>query len=56
MFFPKVCLQRKQVSTNDVCVECCHGNFCNSKGCGDKGTIVFELGQSHFKNKPFQIY
>ncbi|KAL4219793.1 hypothetical protein ACF0H5_020205 [Mactra antiquata] len=28
---------RQQRNTSDLCVQCCHGDYCNSKGCGENG-------------------
>ncbi|KAL4219783.1 hypothetical protein ACF0H5_020195 [Mactra antiquata] len=28
---------RQEGNSSDLCVQCCHGDYCNSKGCGENG-------------------
>ncbi|XP_060605111.1 IgGFc-binding protein-like [Ruditapes philippinarum] len=38
-FYKSGCMPKEQcqntTSSSGVCLECCHGNYCNNKGCGD---------------------
>ncbi|XP_053388049.1 uncharacterized protein LOC123542677 [Mercenaria mercenaria] len=42
----QVCTQHNQTNgrtSNDMCLQCCDGSFCNSHGCGDNGFPMKEL-------------